>query len=189
MSITTVGVIADVINTYDGWRVGWWTILCFTWRELYKWFCSHFLLIYSRRTVAEAHKYRGSEATLIDQEKTGKSARGFRRPKNKCYPFNLFWELFEDITFLGIKCFMWDSAVKARLLSFRESFLNKTAGQFFLDLVQNWIQVLALPAHVSARCLLLSPWPWYPAEDFPENCKIYVDASHVPYVHIFSIES
>lgn len=84
---------------------------------------------------------------------------------------------------------MWDSAAKAGLLIFRESFLNNSAEQFFLDLVQNWIRVLALPAHVGALCLLLSLWLWCPAEEFPENCKTCVDASHAPYVHIFSIES
>lgn len=49
---------------------------------------------------------------------------------------------------------MWDSAVKAGLLSFQESFLDNIAEQFLLYLVGNWFQVLALPAHMGAMCLL-----------------------------------
>lgn len=49
---------------------------------------------------------------------------------------------------------MWDSAVKAGLLSFQRSFLDDIAEQFLLDLVGNCFQVLALPAHMGAMCLL-----------------------------------
>ena len=49
---------------------------------------------------------------------------------------------------------MWDSAVKAGLLSFQGSFLDNIAEQSLLDLVGNWFQLLALPAHMSAACLL-----------------------------------
>lgn len=49
---------------------------------------------------------------------------------------------------------MSDSAVKAGLLSFQESFLDNIAQQFLLDPVGNWFQVLALLAHMGATCLL-----------------------------------
>lgn len=49
---------------------------------------------------------------------------------------------------------MWDSAVKAGLLSFQGSFLDDIAEQFLLDLVGNCFQVLALPVHMGATSLL-----------------------------------
>lgn len=136
------------------------------------WAVSHFLLIHSSRTVAEVHKYKGSKAMVIDKENTVKSARGFRRPKNKFYPFHLFWGLFDDITYLRIKCFLLDSDVKAGNLSFQESFLDNTGELFLLDLLRSSSWHCLLTWVVCASLKLVVPCWSIPRElQNPCGCK------------------
>lgn len=104
----------------------------------------------------QQQKYINVEAaaTVIDQERTVKSAGRVRKLKNKCYPFLLSWGQFEHITCLRIKCFIRDSAVKAGQLSFQENFLDNIADLFLLDLVQSSFWGLAVLVHMGAMCLL-----------------------------------